>query len=80
MGSCRARSVYLTTSLLGWLSHHFSNFGRSPVPEDLCKDKAPGLIWFWRRRFLKVLPYMGMDRDYFSNLSFPQPKEAPHKI
>ena len=21
-----------------------------------------------------------MDRDHFSNLSFPQPKEAPHKI
>ena len=21
--------------------HHFSNFGRPPVPDDLCKDKAP---------------------------------------
>ena len=21
--------------------HHFSNFGRPPVPDDLCKDSAP---------------------------------------
>ena len=34
-------------------------FGRSPVSEDLCKDKAPGLIWFWRRRFLKVFAIYG---------------------
>ena len=39
--------------------HHFSNFGRSPVPEDLCKGKAQGLIWFWRRRFLKVFTIYG---------------------
>ena len=31
----------------------------SPVPEDLCKDNAPGLIWFWRRRFLKVYTIYG---------------------
>ena len=23
---------------------HFSNFGRSAIPNVLCKDKAPGLI------------------------------------
>ena len=39
--------------------HHFSNFGRFPVPEDLCKDKAPGLIWLWSRRFLKVFTIYG---------------------
>ena len=30
-------------------------------------------IWTWQ-------PSWSMDRDYFSNLSFPQPKEAPHEI
>ena len=30
----------------------------SPIP-DLYKDKAPGLIWFWRRRFLKVFTIYG---------------------
>ena len=39
--------------------HHFSNFGRSPVLEDLCTDKAPGLIRFWRRRFLKLFIIYG---------------------
>ena len=34
--------------------HHFSNFGRPPVPDDLCKDSAPRHPQFWRRRFLKV--------------------------
>ena len=30
-------------------------------------------IWAWR-------PSWSMDRDHFSNLSFPQPKVAPHEI
>ena len=30
-------------------------------------------IWAWQ-------PSWSMDPDHFSNLSFPQPKEAPHKI
>ena len=30
-------------------------------------------IWAWR-------PSWSMDRDHFSNFSFPQPKEAPHEI
>ena len=30
-------------------------------------------IWAWQ-------PSWPMDRDNFSNLSFPQPKEAPHEI
>ena len=42
-------------------NHHFSNFGRSLVPHNLCKDKGPGLIWLWRRRFLKVFTMYGHD-------------------
>ena len=62
--------------------HYFSNFGRPPVPDDLSKDSAPrrprffkGLthIWAWR-------PPWSMNCDHFSNLSFPQPKEAPYEI
>ena len=36
--------------------HYFSNFGSSPVPEDICKDLAIRHARFWRRRFLKVFP------------------------
>ena len=38
---------------------HFSNFGRPPVPNDLCKDSAPRHPRFWRRRFLKVFTIYG---------------------
>ena len=37
--------------------HHFSNFGRPPVPNDLCKDSAPRHPRFWR--FLKVFTIYG---------------------
>ena len=37
----------------------FYQFDRSPVPHNLCKDYGPGLIWFWRRRFLKVFTIYG---------------------
>ena len=67
--------------------HNFSNFGRPPVPDDLRKDAAPRRPRFWRRRFLKSFyhiwawrPSWSVDRDHFSNLSFPQPEEAPHEI
>ena len=33
-------------------NNYFSNFGRPPVPNDLCKDSAPRHPQFWRRRFL----------------------------
>ena len=66
---------------------YFSNFGRPPVPNDLCKDSAPRRPRFWRRRFLKVFTIYGhgghlgqWTPDHFSNLSFPQPKEAPYEI
>ena len=39
--------------------HYFSNFGRPPVPEDLCKDSATRHPRFWRRRFLKVFTIYG---------------------
>ena len=38
--------------------HYFSNFGRPPVPDDLCKDSAPRHPLFWRR-FLKVFTIYG---------------------
>ena len=45
-------------------------------------------IWFWRRRFFKVFtiiilawrPSWSCDLDHLYKLSFPLPKEAPHKI
>ena len=39
--------------------HDFSNFGRPPVPDDLCKDSVPRHPLFWRRRFLKVFTIYG---------------------
>ena len=33
--------------------HYFSNFGSSPVSDDICKDSATKHPRFWRRRFLK---------------------------
>ena len=38
---------------------YFSNFGRPPVPNDLCKDSAPRHPPFWRRTFLKVFTIYG---------------------
>ena len=38
---------------------YFSNFGRPPVPDDLCKDSVPRHPRFWRRRFLKVFTIYG---------------------
>ena len=67
--------------------HYFSNFGRPPVPDDLCKDSALRHPRFWRRRFLKGFhhiwawrPSWSTDRDHFSNFSFLQTKKAPYKI
>ena len=36
--------------------HYFSNFGRSPVSDDICKGSAIRHPRFWRTRFLKVFP------------------------
>ena len=66
---------------------YFSNFGRPPVPDGLCKDSAIRRPRFWRRRFFKGFyhiwawrPSWSKKRNHFSNLSFPQPKEAPCEI
>ena len=37
--------------------HYFSNFGRPPVSDDICKGSAIRHPQFWRTRFLKVFPY-----------------------
>ena len=34
--------------------NYFSNFGRPPVPDDICKDSATSHPQFWRIRFLNV--------------------------
>ena len=55
------RDANLTSPQKGQTSmydHHFSNFGRPPVPDDLCKDSAPRHPLFWRR-FLKVFTIYG---------------------
>ena len=39
--------------------HHFSIFGRPPVPDDLCKDSAPRHPLFWRKRFFNVFTIYG---------------------
>ena len=36
--------------------NYFSNFGRPPVPDDICKDSATSHPRFWRIRFLNVFP------------------------
>ena len=63
--------------------HYFSNFGRPPVPNDICKDSATIHPQFWR--FLKVFTIYGhgghlcqWTATIFSNLSFPCPREAPN--
>ena len=38
--------------------HHFINFGRPSVPDDLCKDSAQRHPQFWRR-FLKLFTIYG---------------------
>ena len=38
---------------------HFSNFGRSLVPDNLCKDSAIRHPRFWRSKFLKVFTIYG---------------------
>ena len=56
------REANLTSSWKGQMSmydHYFSNFGRPPVPDALCKDSAIRHPRFWRRRFLKVFTIYG---------------------
>ena len=51
------KEANMTLTYKGQMSkydNYFSNFGRSPVPNDLCKYLAPRHPRFWRRRFLKI--------------------------
>ena len=52
------KEAKLTLPYKGQMSmydHYFSNFGRPPVFDDICKDSATRHPRFWRR-FLKVFP------------------------
>ena len=56
------REANLTLPYKGQMSIYniyFSNFGRPPVPNDLCKVSPPRHPRFWRRRFLKVFTIYG---------------------
>ena len=37
--------------------NYFSNFGRPPIPDDICKDSATSHPRFWRIRFLNVFSH-----------------------
>ena len=37
--------------------NYFSNFGKPPVPDDICEDSATSHPRFWRIRFLKVFSH-----------------------
>ena len=39
--------------------HYFSNLGRSPIPDDLCKDLATRHPQFWRRKIFKGFYHIG---------------------
>ena len=48
-------------------NYYFSNFGRPPVSDDICKGSAIRYPRFWRTRFLKVFPIQ-MHRE--ANLTY----------
>ena len=65
------KEAKLTSRLKGQMSmydNYFSNFGRPPVSDDICKDSATRHPRFWRKRFLKVFPIQ-MHRE--ANLTLP---------
>ena len=67
--------------------NYFSNFGRPPFSDDICKDSATSHPRFWRIRFLNVFSHtnaygskfdlavkkgqMSMFDHYFSNFGRP---------
>ena len=66
--------------------NYFSNFGRPPVPDDICKDSATSHPRFWRIRFIKVFTiyghgaHLGQRAVTILAIFFPLPKEAPYEI
>ena len=65
------------------LDHHFSNFGRSPVPDDV-QRLGPRAYLVLENKISKVFYHIwalqSMDHDHFSNLLFPCPRKDPHEI
>ena len=55
----RSKLDFAIKGQMSMYDYHFSNFGRPPVPDSLCKDSAPRHPRFWRRRFLKVFTIYG---------------------
>ena len=57
-----------------------------PVPDDLSKDSAKASLVLEEKIFKGFYhictwrPSWSKNRNHFSNLSFPQPKEAPYEI
>ena len=49
----------LRKKVMSVYDHYFSNFGRPPIPHNLCKDSASRHPWFWRRSVLKVFIICG---------------------
>ena len=52
--------------------HHFSNFGRPPVPNDLCLVLEKIFKGFYHIREWR--PSWSMDRDHFSKSFVPLPQ------
>ena len=50
----RSKFDFAVKGQMSMYDHHFSNFGRPPVPDDLCKVSAIRHPRLWRSRFLKV--------------------------
>ena len=54
-----ANLTWLQKGQMSMFDHYFSNFGRPPIPNNLCKDSVTRHPRFWRRRFLKVFTIYG---------------------
>ena len=50
----RSKFDFAVKGQMSMYDHHFSNFGRPPVPDDLCKVSGIRHPRLWRSRFLKV--------------------------
>ena len=67
--------------------HHLNKLWWAGVPDATYQVSWKSACRFWRRRFLKGFyhiwawrPSWSCDPDAANKLSFPLPKEAPHKI
>ena len=57
----------LTSPKKGQMSmydNYFSNFGRPPIPDDICKDSATRHPWFLEKKIFKgFFPYKGIGKQ-----------------